>query len=106
MRQLVQLHENADQFKEAGAQLLFVFREEGEGVAGLEKIHKRHKTDFLLAIDPNKKSTKSYSNGRMEFDNYVIDSDGILRAKIDGTKTTRATAKQLLTEFKKLDQGK
>ena len=96
MRQLVQLQQRADEFKKLNAEMLFVFREEQEGVDGLKKIKARTKTDFTLAIDFDKKSSKAYSTRRMTFDNYVIDSDGVVRAEIDGTLRDRATADELI----------
>ena len=103
MRQLVQLQTEADQFKALNAELVFVFREESKGVAGLKQIKQKHKTDFTLAIDPNKKSTKAYSPGRMEFDNYVIDSGGVIRGVVDGTKSDRATAAELIRILKQIE---
>ena len=44
MKQLVQLQENANKFAELNTELIFVFREEKEGVDGLKKIQQRTKT--------------------------------------------------------------
>lgn len=85
------------------AELVFVFREEGDGIEGLEKINKKHPTEFTLAIDPKGKATKEYSPGRMEFDNYVIDSSGTIRGVVDGTKTDRATAEELIRVLKQIE---
>ena len=43
MRQLVQLDESAARFEELGVEVIAVFREEQEGVAGLEKIRNEPK---------------------------------------------------------------
>ena len=107
MRQLVELQKQADEFKKLNVELLFVFREEGEGVAGLKKIEKKvaegNRKHFVLAIDPQTKSSAMYSSGRTTFDNYVIDSKGVIRAEIDGTLRDRATAKQLIAALKKIE---
>jgi hypothetical protein len=41
----------------------------------------------------------------MEFDNYVIDSAGVIRGIVDGTKTDRATAKELIAILKEIENG-
>lgn len=104
MGQLVQLQERADEFKELNTELIFVFREEKEGVDGLKKIKEKSRTDFTLTLDLDKKSSKAYSPGNMTFRNYVIDKDGVLRADLDGTLRTRATGDQLIEELKKLQE--
>lgn len=103
MRQLVELQRHADEFKALGAELVFVFREEADGVDGLKKIRERSKTKFTLAFEPGKKSTKLYSPKRMTFDNYVIDASGNVRAIIDGTLRDRATAAELLKALKSIE---
>lgn len=102
MRQLVQLKSRADEFKSNNAELIFVFREESEGVDGLSKIKEKHDSPFVLALDFNKKSSKAYSPQRMTFDNFVIDSNGKIRGAIDGTLRDRATADELLKILKEL----
>lgn len=102
MKQLVQLKSRVNEFKSNNAELIFVFREEGEGVDGLEKIKEKHDPPFVLALDFDKKSSKRYSPKRMTFDNFVIDSDGKIRGVIDGTLRDRATADELLKVLKKI----
>ena len=102
MRQLVQLKEHAAEFKSLNAELIFIFREEGDGVDGLKKIKEKHKAPFTLAIDLNKKSSKAYSPARMTFDNYVVDSKGKVRGVIDGTLRDRATAEELKKVLKQI----
>ena len=108
MRQLVQLQSESSKFKNLNVELIFIFREEGEGVKGLKKIEKKLKPEnrkqFRLALDPKKKSSAAYSAKRMTFDNYVIDSKGVIRAIIDGTKTGRATAQELIRELKQIEE--
>ena len=102
MRQLVQLQEHADDFKNLNAELIFVFRKESDGVDGLKKIKEKHDSPFTLALDLNKKSSKAYSPARMTFDNYVIDSHGQVRGVVDGTLRDRATAEELIKILKQI----
>ena len=79
MKQLGELQKNgAQQFKELGVEVVAVFREEREGIAGLKKIKNRTKVDFTLALDTPANATKAYSNGRKDFDNYLVDGTGCL----------------------------
>ena len=96
MKQLVQLQKQAKKFEELNTEVVLVFREEKEGIAGLKKIKKRTKTTFTLAVDLNKKSSHQYSSVNRTFDNYVIDKSGVIRAVIDGTLMKRANSDQLM----------
>ncbi len=96
MKQLVELQEHADAFEELNTEVIFVFREERDGVSALKKMKEKFKTTFTLTLDFQKKSTKLYSPANRTFDNYVIDSEGVVRAVIDGTLRTRAKADALL----------
>lgn len=96
MRQLVELQKHAEDFKRLNTEMLFVFREESEGVEGLKKIKDKHKTTYRLSLDFDKKSSKAYSPKNRTFDNYVVDSKGIIRGIIDGTLRDRATAEELM----------
>ena len=87
-------------------ELVFVFREESKGAEGLKMIKDQHDTIFTLAVDPEKKSTKVYSSGKMEFDNYVIDSKGIVRGIVDGTLRDRATAAELTRILNEIEDSK
>ena len=104
MKQLVQLQMQAEEFKNLNAELIFVFREEADGVDGLEKIKEKHDPSFTLSLDMDKKSTKAYSSARMTFDNYVIDSQGKVRGIIDGTLRDRATAEELIKVLKQIQE--
>ena len=95
MRQLVQLQKHAAEFKELNAELIFIFREESGGAKSLKAMKEQFKTNFILTVDPKKKSTNKYSSGRGEFDNYVINKDGKIAGIIDGTLRDRATAEEL-----------
>jgi peroxiredoxin len=102
MAQLVELQKRADEFEELDAELIFVFREEKEGVDGLEKIRDKYKTKFTLALDLDKKSSGAYSPEQRTFDNYVVDKQGQIAAIIPGTLTKRATADALIKVLKVL----
>jgi peroxiredoxin len=104
MRQLVELTKYADQFKTLNAELLFVFREESEGVEGLKKIKEKHDPPYRLMLDFEKNSSQAYSPGRMAFDDYVIDSSGKVRGIIDGNLRERATAEELLKLLKQIEE--
>jgi peroxiredoxin len=104
MRQLVELKKDADQFKALNAELLFVFREESEGVEGLKKIREKHDPPYRLMLDFEKKSSRAYSPGKMTFDNYVIDSSGKVRGIVDGNLRERATAEELLKLLKEIEE--
>ena len=104
MRQLVELQKQATTFKELGAELIFVFREESGGVDALKEMKQKYETRFTLTIDPSKKSTAAYSSGRMVFDNYVIDSSGKIAGIVDGTLRDRATATELIRILKGLNE--
>ena len=103
MRQLVQLQQQANEFKALNAEMIFIFREEADGPAGLKKIEEKTKTTFTLALDLNRASTGMYSSGKRVFDNYVIDKLGTIRAIIPGTLKTRATAEQLIKHLKEIE---
>ncbi|MFK7734752.1 MAG: peroxiredoxin family protein [Pirellulaceae bacterium] len=103
MKQLGELQGKAAEFEKLNAELIFVFREEQQGVEGLKKIQKRVPTKYTLALDLNKKSSKVYSTRKMTFDNFVIDKDGKVAAIIDGSLRERATAKELLKILAELE---
>jgi peroxiredoxin len=103
MRQLVELKKYADQFKALNAELVFVFREESEGIEGLKKIKEKHDPPYRLMLDFEKNSSRAYSPEKMAFDNYVIDSTGKVRAIVDGNLRERATAEELLKLLKQID---
>ena len=91
MAQLVQLQENLGALvKKHNANVLVVFREESEGQEGLKKVLEQTKTEFTLALDSNAEETKRYSPGKMVHDSYIIDSEGVIRAILAGTRYDRA----------------
>ncbi len=103
MAQLVQLNKNADGFKKAGVEVIAVFREEAKGVKGLQAIKDKTKVPFTLGLDTPASKTKKYSVGKMKFDNYVIDKNGVITAIIDGDLRNRAKSEKLLAEIGKFN---
>lgn len=106
MAQLVELQKHANEFLKLDAELVFVFREEKEGIEGLKKIRDKHKPAYTLALDLDKKASKGYSTELMTFDNYVIDKSGTVRKIIDGTLRVRATTAELLSALKGIESKK
>ncbi|MGI9440929.1 MAG: peroxiredoxin family protein [Rubripirellula sp.] len=96
MQQLVELQKHAETFQRLNAELVFVFREESLGVNGLKKIKAKHRTTYTLALDNQKKTSASYSPKAMTFDNYVINSDGVVVKIISGSLRKRADADVLI----------
>jgi len=104
MQQLVELQKRKETFKRLNAEVVFVFREESLGVNGLKKIWAKHATTYALALDNEKKASVSYSPKPMTFDNYVIDSHGVMRKIIAGSLRKRATAAVLIDALRKIQQ--
>lgn len=100
----MQLQKQADEFKSLNTEVIFVFREEQEGVDGLKKIKDKFGTSFTLAVDLNKKSSAAYSPKKMTFDNFVIDQSGKLVRVIDGTLKDRSKAEQLIATLKEIEK--
>ena len=103
MKQLVELQKHAEDFKTLNTEVVVVFREESEGVEGLKKIKGKTKSTFTLAVDKDKKSTAAYSSKKMTFDNFVVAKSGEIKALLDGTLRTRATANELLKVLKEIE---
>lgn len=95
-----------NRFEELNAELIFIYREESEGADGLKKIKDQVDTDYRLAVDLDKQSTKRYSPKRMTFNNYVIDKKGVVRAIVPGTLKDRATAEELITILEKIEANR
>ena len=101
MKQLVELQKNYAKFKSLKTEVIAVFREEEEGVEGLETSKKNTGAEFLFLDDPESKATKAYSQGS-KFTTYVIDGEGVIRAVLDGTLRKRPLAAAVLEELAKL----
>ena len=100
MNQLGELGKNKEAFEEAGAEVIAVFREEKEEVAGLQKIVNKTKTTFTLALDNGKKQTPRYSAGRREFTGYVINPKGVITKVFEGDLRNRAKSAELIDAVK------
>ena len=104
MAQLVQLQtEVGDLFEEHRANVIVVFREESEGQDGLNKVVAKTGTRFTLALDTDAKQTKRYSPGNQVHDSYVIDSKGVIRAILKGSRYDRAQADEFAVALKQLN---
>ena len=103
MKQLVELQKHADEFKNLNTELVFVFREEAEGVAGLKKIKDKHNPSYRLALDFQKKSSEVYSPKPGTYYNYVVDAKGTVRGIIDGTLMDRAKSDELLKILREIE---
>ncbi len=95
------MQKNIDAFKKYKTEVISVFREEKEGVAGLKKMRKATGAEFHIWDDTKGKSSKAYSQGG-KFNTYVIDEEGVIRAVLEGTKTRRPPAAAVLKEVAKL----
>ena len=103
MEQLVQLQNNlGEQLKEHNANVIVVFREESEGQAGLQKVVEKTKTPFTLALDTDAVQTSRYSPGDRVHDSYIIDSDGVIRTILAGTRYDRAQSDEFAEALKDL----
>ena len=100
MKQLVQLRKSNDQLKKLNATVVVVQREDKLRGAGLKKTAKSTKTDFVLLDDYGSKATAPYSSGA--FNVYIIDSAGLLRFQLDGTKTNRASPEKIVARLNEL----
>ena len=101
MKQLVELQNKAAEFKALNTEVILIFREEKEGVAGLQKIKAKTKTTFTLGVDLDNAATPAYSYRKMTFDNFVIAKDGKVKSIMDGTLKERANA--MLTTLKQIE---
>ena len=79
-----------------------MFREESLGVNGLKRIRSKLATTYKLALDDQKKSSAVYSPKSMTFDNYLIDSDGVVRNNIAGSLLKRAGVDALVNALKSI----
>ena len=104
MRQLGELNANgAMEFEKLGVEVVAVFREEREGLAGLQKVKASTRVPFTLALDTPANATAAYSNGRKEFSNYVVDKTGVIRGIVNGSLKNRAKASKLVEIVKSVE---
>lgn len=100
MQQLVELQENYEAIRDADAEVIVVFRDDQEGVAGLEMSRESTGAEFPLLSDLSSKSSSAYSRGTNQ--TYVIDHDGVIRAILDGTTWDRPTVDEILSVLEQL----
>lgn len=99
MKQVVDLQKNYDAIKDAGAELLIIWREEATGSDGLKKIRERTKAAMPFALDLEAQKTGAYSTDG--FDAYILDEEGKITAILEGTKPDRALGDEILTALGK-----
>jgi hypothetical protein len=69
-------------------------------------IKTRSGVEFTLCLDKGAEKTSSYSPGKMQFANYVVDKSGVICGIIDGDLRNRAKAEQLLEIVASLGESK
>ncbi len=102
MAQLVELKKNNDKFADRGVEVIAVFREEKQGLEGLQKTKDKTGVPFTLALDLGAEHTAAYSPGKWVFNSYVVDSSGTVRAIVEGDLRNRAKSEQLLNAIESL----
>ncbi|MFI4874176.1 MAG: peroxiredoxin family protein [Blastopirellula sp. JB062] len=98
MKQIKDIQTNYDKIKNAGAEVLVVFREEEDGESGLQEVRKITGAKFLLGLDLNAVETSEYS--QKGFTTYVIDAKGKIERVLPGTKPTRPLSDKILNALK------
>ncbi len=91
---MTELHKKYSEFREAGAEIIPVQREERDGAAGLETTVKKTGAKFPILNDPEGKSTARYQTDE-GFPTYVIGKDGKVLRILSGTKTKRPSAGEI-----------
>lgn len=110
MRQLVQLQKDLEQINDANIQVVGVSYDSGEV---LKKFAGRQKVTYPLLSDTESKVITAYgvlnknAGGRQKGipipTTFVIDQEGVVRAKLPGTTRVRHTTEQLLEAAKGLN---
>ncbi|WP_186767829.1 peroxiredoxin family protein [Blastopirellula retiformator] len=98
MKQIKDIQANYGKIKEAGAEVLVIFREEEDGEKGLEEVKKTTGAEFPLGLDLTAVETKPYS--QEGFTTYVIDAEGKISQVLPGTKPDRPLANKILSALK------
>lgn len=99
MKQVTDLQKHYGEIKDAGAELLVVFREEATGADGLKKIRDKTKATMPFALDLEAEKTGAYSPEG--FDTYVIDEQGKIITVLEGTKPDRPMGDEILKVLRK-----
>lgn len=100
MKQLVQLRGVADKIEQLGAKVVVVQREDKLRGDGLKRTASGTKVPFLLLDDFGSKNTAGYSQG--SFTTYLIDSKGVVRKILSGTKTKRPPSEAIVAGLKEI----
>ncbi|PQO27418.1 hypothetical protein C5Y96_17925 [Blastopirellula marina] len=98
MKQVVDLQKHYDAIRDAGAELLIIWREEATGSDGLKKIRERTKATMPFALDLEAQKTGAYSPEG--FDAYIVDEEGKIIAILEGTKPDRAMGDAIIEKLK------
>lgn len=95
MAHLTELQKNYDAIKAAGAEVIVVFREEAKGTAGIRVARATTKAAYPIVLDAaGRGSGRTYSVGG--YSTYIINSQGVITAILEGTKTERASVSDIL----------
>ncbi|WP_158265226.1 peroxiredoxin family protein [Blastopirellula marina] len=98
MKQVTDLQKHYDAIKDAGAEVLVVFREEATGAEGLKKIREKTKATMPFALDLQAEKTGEYSPEG--FDTYILDEEGKITAVLEGTKPDRPLGDEILSKLR------
>lgn len=98
MKQIKDIQDNYDKIKEAGAEVLIIFREEEDGEKGLQKVREITGATFPLGLDLTAVQTREYSNE--QYSTYVIDPEGKITQVLTGTQPDRPLADKILNALK------
>lgn len=81
-------------------EIIAVFREEQDGVEGLQKSISKTKATYPMLLDLKNKKTAAYSD--RGFATYIVDQKGKIAAMLPGTKTKRPGPTAILAKLKAL----
>jgi len=98
MGQLKDLQKHYAEITKAGGEVIVVFREERDGVEGLEKSQKAANAEFPLLLDLGAKATPDYST--TGYTTYIIDKEGKVKKILAGTKPKRPKAEAIIAALK------
>lgn len=99
MGQLKDLSKHYDDIAKAGGEVVVIFREERDGVAGLKKSQQTGSAEFPLLLDLGAKNTPDYST--TGFTTYIIDKKGKIETILDGVKKNRPNSEAIIEALKK-----
>jgi len=89
----VQLQKSSADFKKLNTEVVVVFREERDGLKGLKTTQTKTKLTTLL-LDTPTKITSDWSKDT--FATYLIDSNRIIKAVMNGTKKKRPSSTEII----------